>query len=129
MPFRVVDKSGKTGSARLGGKETNCRARICIMQSYKSTSTALNQEATPGVEAVPYTVICTLSFLCCTKFGVDRSPICKRKVVCSGIEGSLCRKPHYNEFVDKQPKCCLYRGIVWPASREIVPRENLWHAG
>ena len=28
------------------------------------------------------------------------------------IEGLLNRKPRYNEFVEKQPKCSLYRGIV-----------------
>ncbi len=28
------------------------------------------------------------------------------------IEGSLYRKPQYNEFVEKQPKCSLYRGVV-----------------
>ena len=27
------------------------------------------------------------------------------------IEGSLNRKPRYNEFAEKQPKCSLYRGI------------------
>ena len=28
------------------------------------------------------------------------------------IEGSLHRKPRYNEFAEKQLKCSLYRGIV-----------------
>ena len=28
------------------------------------------------------------------------------------IEGSLDRKPLYNEFVEKQPKCLLYQRIV-----------------
>ena len=28
------------------------------------------------------------------------------------IEGLLYRKPRYNEFVEKPPKCLLYRGIV-----------------
>ena len=30
----------------------------------------------------------------------------------TGPIGSLYRKPRYNEFVGKQPKCSLYRGIV-----------------
>ena len=30
----------------------------------------------------------------------------------TGEIGSLYRKPQYNEFVEKQPKCSLYRGIV-----------------
>ena len=35
--------------------------------------------------------------------------------ICSlyrGFESSLYRKPRYNEFVEKQPKCSLYRGIA-----------------
>ena len=28
------------------------------------------------------------------------------------IEGSFYQKPRYNEFVGKQPKCSLYRGIL-----------------
>ena len=30
----------------------------------------------------------------------------------TGEIGSLYRKPRFNEFAEKQPKCSLYRGMV-----------------
>ena len=38
------------------------------------------------------------------------------------IEGSLYRKPRFNEFAEKKPKCSLCRGMVNIAFK--VPQES-----